>query len=374
MSTVINARSPYYIKFSYPSGSQPIVDVQMSVAIYTGDKNQTLSASSYQYTLKKKPNTSVIGNQVVFEISELIRDYLKTNYFTTAVDAVWVNTEAIVNFTSQSSLVDVDYLAIDGFGYYPEGINPRTTSTPMVLQSNKTVYFVPGRDIRIPVFSENTPTIGTSISSVWDLVDEFWDVEDANWEATTNDQVVVDSDISSQKIQYINIDSTNAVDGDTITFTGADGTVETITLRVICERRGYDAYRAVYYNKFGALQSFWVTQRSSITTKAKSENYRANIVDLDTLTYNTTDHSRKRFNVNAVQSIQVNTPLIDEAQNDALEELILSEQCWLEKDASTVFPVVVKSESVERKTKLNDKLIQYTLDFDFAYSTINDLR
>ena len=164
------------------------------------------------------------------------------------------------------------------------------------------------------------------------------------------------------------------MDGDTITFTGADGTVETITLRVICERRGYDAYRAVYYNKFGALQSFWVTQRSSITTKAKSENYRANIVDLDTLTYNTTDHSRKRFNVNAVQSIQVNTPLIDEAQNDALEELILSEQCWLEKDASTVFPVVVKSESVERKTKLNDKLIQYTLDFDFAYSTINDLR
>lgn len=372
MSTVINARSPFFLKYSGQSGT--LTEVQVDIYIYSGQKT---SMQPIRYTLKNTPEESSIGNYVVFEISELVRDYLSTTYFTSATDAVWVKAIDVSTFTGGSTTTSTNYyIAVDGFGYYPEGINPRSTTTTdkMVLQSNKTVYFINGRDIRIPVFSENTPTITTTIASVWDLVPEFWDVEDANWEATTTSQVVTDNDDSADKIKYINIDSTNAIDGDTITFTGGDGSVEIITLRRICERRGYEPYRAVFYNKFGALQSFWVTQQSSVTTKAKSENYKSNVVDYDAFVYDIEDHARKRFNVNAVQSIQVNTPLIDETQNDALEELILSEQCWLEKDASTVFPVVLKSESVERKTKLKDKLIQYTLDFDFAYNTINDIR
>jgi hypothetical protein len=46
---------------------------------------------------------------------------------------------------------------------------------------------------------------------------------------------------------------------------------------------------------------------------------------------------------------------------------------WLE-DNSSVAPVNIKTESLLRLTGVNDKMIRYTLQMEYAYNKINQVR
>ena len=383
MSTIINARSPYYLK--YTKSGQQIERVEFRIYIYSG----LLSAvpTTVTYRLEKIPLVAETDNNVVIEISQLIRDYLYTDYYTDAQDAVWVRVEDdIYDGDELPTSNNQTFLAFDGFGDFEEGANPRQSTdptqssyTPMVLQSNMTVYFVSGRDIKIPVFSETAPTVTTDIGSgKWDGNDNFWETVNVAWQNVDNDLTITDSNNSADKIQYVILTSEGAVTGDTITFTSTVGNSQTqvVTLVEICEPR-FDKYRSVFYNKFGALQSFWLTKKSVITTNVKDEKYQSNLIDASgsSVTYNIRKHNKKRFQVLANQLITTNTPLLKENQNEPLEQLLVSEQVWLEETQDNALPVVIRTSNLQRKTGVNDKaMIQYSLDFEYAFNKINDIR
>ena len=383
MSTIINARSPYYLK--YTKSGQQIERVEFRIYIYSG----LLSAvpTTVTYRLEKIPLVAETDNNVVIEISQLIRDYLYTDYYTDAQDAVWVRVEDdIYDGDEIPTSNNQTFLAFDGFGDFEEGANPRQSTdptqssyTPMVLQSNMTVYFVSGRDIKIPVFSETAPTVTTDIGSgKWDGNNNFWETVNVAWQNVDNDLTITDSNNSADKIQYVILTSEGAVTGDTITFTSTVGNSQTqvVTLVEICEPR-FDKYRSVFYNKFGALQSFWLTKKSVITTNVKDEKYQSNLIDASgsSVTYNIRKHNKKRFQVLANQLITTNTPLLKENQNEPLEQLLVSEQVWLEETQDNALPVVIRTSNLQRKTGVNDKaMIQYSLDFEYAFNKINDIR
>ncbi len=383
MSTIINARSPYYLKYT-KSGEQ-IERVEFRIYIWSG----LLSAvpTTVTYTLEKIPLVAETDNNVVIEISQLIRDYLYTDYYTDAQDAVWVRVEDdIYDGDELPTSNNQTFLAFDGFGDFEEGANPRQSTdptqssyTPMVLQSNMTVYFVSGRDIKIPVFSETAAIVTTDIADgKWDGNDNFWNEVNIAWQNVDNDLTITDSNNSADKIQYVILTSEGAETGDTITFTSTVGNSQTqvVTLVEICEPR-FDKYRSVFYNKFGALQSFWLTKKSVITTNVKDEKYQSNLIDASgsSVTYNIRKHNKKRFQVLANQLITTNTPLLKENQNEPLEQLLVSEQVWLEETQDNALPVVIRTSNLQRKTGVNDKaMIQYSLDFEYAFNKINDIR
>ena len=383
MSTIINTRSPYFLKFSGQSGT--LTSATFNIKIWDGLVYNTPIDPTY--TITKTPLQIAVGNYVVIEVSELIRDYLQTEYYTEAVDAVWVYIEQTLNFSGGSSTTgNATYLAIDGFGYFEDGINPRTSTdptassfTPMVLQSNLCVQFVRGRDIKIPIFSEAEPTITTTATAnnTWDVVAEFWEQAASNWDSTGTTQNVVDSDDSDDKIQYIIITSNNLQTGNTITVTSTTGPAQTqvITLEEICETR-FDPIRSIFYNKFGALQTMWLTKKSTTETKVKSEEFKRNTINfIGTPAYSVFKHNKKRFNVKANQSIETNTTLLNECLNEPIEQLLMSEQVWLEDGALNTAPVNLTTQSLKRKIGVNDKAdIQYTLNFDYAFDKINSVR
>ena len=385
MSTIINARSPYFIKYTPPAGF--LNNVQLEIYIWDGDKNNP--PTDVTYTLNKLAKDISTGNNVTFEISELIRDYLLTEYYTEAVDAVWVKVDATLTYVNNLPLTTTEtftYLALDGFGYFEDGSNPRTSIspaassfTPMVLQSNLCVQFVRGREIKIPIFSETEPTITTNIpNDVWNFTEEFWATADVNWDETDVTQNITDSDDSGDKIQYLIISTTNAVTGNTITVTSTTGLAQsvTITIEEICEER-FDRIRGIFYNKFGALQTMWLTKKSTIKTNVKAENFKRNTIDFTTSppSYSIYKHNKKRFNVQASQSIETNTTLLNECLNEPIEQLLMSEQVWLENDALETSPVNLTTNSIVRKTGVNDKaMIQYGLNFDYAFEKINSVR
>jgi len=82
---------------------------------------------------------------------------------------------------------------------------------------------------------------------------------------------------------------------------------------------------------------------------------------------------KKRYNSNATKNIKLNTGFINEDSNSTIEELFLSENVWIRYGSDTL-PIIPKSKSLTLKTSLNDNLVNYTVDFDFAFNKINNVR
>ncbi len=81
----------------------------------------------------------------------------------------------------------------------------------------------------------------------------------------------------------------------------------------------------------------------------------------------------RQFHVTGKETIQMNTGYIDESFNEIMRQLMLSEQVWV-YDGSQVKPITLNTTSLQFKTSVNDKLINYTIDFSYAFNKINDLR
>jgi hypothetical protein len=89
--------------------------------------------------------------------------------------------------------------------------------------------------------------------------------------------------------------------------------------------------------------------------------------------YNTLVHPKKTYNVKSSKKITINTGYVSEQYNEPMQELIQSEQVWMEID-SVVTPMTVDANSLTFKTSVNDKLVDYTIELSYAYNAINDIR
>ena len=454
MSTIINARSPYYIKVEPASGT--LSSASMSLYIYSGTLTTDKPASP-QYTISK----DIIGtnNYVIYEITELIRDYLITEYGSYSIDGVWVEADITLTKTSGSETQNYDYLAFDGYGYFEEGVNPRTSTnpavtkissttdgattayklidstqtftktvnvgdiatyttdsnstivtaidsdtqltvkndifatnapytiadtgnyTPQYLQSNTKIYFKQGRDIVFPIFAEAEGTIefttGGGADVYWNVVDEFWNLYDVAWGNTISDITISDTNVSEDKIIYIRITPTTGLQtGDQITIsTSKSGYTQSVvvTLEEVCEPK-YDFLDVIFYNKYGALQIMPFHKKSVKSLNANSDSYKRNLMDfVADPTYNKEKHQIRQFHVTGKESITMNTGYIDESFNDVMKQLMLSEQVFV-YDGNEVLPITLDTSSLQFKTSVNDKLINYTIDFSYAFNKINDIR
>lgn len=356
------------------------------------DNNTTLSldsdimASGEEYILFAKP-------YVVFELSELIRDYLETEYNNYATDTVWVDCDVTI-YDSSNTIVQVDsqdtntstFLGIDGYGYFEDGTNPRSTefTTPMVLQDNTDVYYYDGQDIKIPVYAEaETITVTLQSSGAadvnWEAADDFWETNDSTWGSGSIGLTITDDGDTNQKIQYVIIEDTEDLsDGDTVTFSSdstdyPDDVV--ITLKKVNECK-FSPLNTIFYNKYGALQNMWFFKKSMTDITIKSEMFKNNILDLEnsggTPSYALSKHQEKKFMANGRESITINTGFYPEDHNEIIRQMMLGEQVWVD-DTNNVLPINLKSNTLLFKKSVNDKLISYTVQFDYAYDKINNI-
>ena len=154
----------------------------------------------------------------------------------------------------------------------------------------------------------------------------------------------------------------------------------TYTINIIEGDCRFEHFRLCWLNKWGVWDYYTFTKKSirSLTTN------RTNYTQLGG-TWNSKTYSRrgdrggkKNFRVNTKEKITVNTDYISEDYNDMMEQLINSPEVYIINpyDSSVGFfpntgninrhvqPVVLTTSSFTRKTKGNDKLIQYTIEFE----------
>ena len=309
----------------------------LKLHIYDGTSGSQ-SSSNLRYTLSK----TRISNQsnILFEISDLVKDYIEhdfNNDYTSSakwVTAVTTLYDADGTEFSSGSPVTNHYVALDGYGYFEEGINPQGSDNALI--SVNTIYL-----------PDNT---AVTIDST--------------------DTQITDSGNSNQKIQYLTIPasatSIKVYDTDDTTL------LKTVTIKRICEPK-YTPYKVTFVNKHGAYEDIYFFKKAVESMSVTDEKYKVNTIDTTNVTYATNKGQENRYNVDSRKSISLNTGFVDEGFNEAIEELLLSENVWIRWENKTL-PVLPKTKSLSYKTGLNDKIINYTVDFEFAFSKINNIR
>ncbi len=390
MATKINVRSPYYVKASNAS----LASATMELFIYTG--TFTTDKGTAKYTITKNEISS--NNYVVFEIAELVRDYLDIE-FDGEYDSqtVWVEADiemfdAINGGGSSLGTTSTDYIAFDGYGYFEDAINPELSRT--YLQSNYKIFRPSDQNVRVPVFTEDTDSVSflykgevkrvQSISSSTNTNGQIDYITVSGADNTDNykERVLADGGtFEDNSLLDAFLDSIDIGLVDELYIASDSGTEVVKISTEPCSK--YEPYKVTFINKFGALQDMYFSLKSTESLNTTGETYKSNAVDFGTLTYGTYKPQVAQYNKLGKESITLNTNYLSEEYNEVIKQLMMSEQVWLTRldnpapdsnNPETVLAVIPKTQSVTYKTSLNDRLVQYTVDFDYAFDKINTVR
>jgi len=138
----------------------------------------------------------------------------------------------------------------------------------------------------------------------------------------------------------------------------------------------YEPKKVTFVNKFGALQDMYFFKKSVEKMNVKKESYKSNILNSSN-SYSRSNHVYRDFNVVGKESVTLSSGFLSEEYNEVFKQMMLSEKVWvtnINDDGEQVLPINVKTSNITYKTSLNDKLVEYTFDFDKSYDTINNIR
>ncbi len=297
-----------------------------------------------KYTLIKNTKKNSTIN---FDISELARDYLDIYYDSTYVPQEIAITTTITNYSdfngtgsvvgTATTFADIGY---EGYGYFEENTNP-TLPTSGYLISKNTVedevqLYLPASH---PGFSEGT------------------------------------------KVPQIVGGSINVVNVSGVA-TSIGGNYSSKIYRINCTKYG-NGRKIIFINRYGVQQDLWFFLKETKTLTRQNENYKANILTYPSTnnpaTYSISDAPNKTFNTTAKQTFTLSSGYYYESANNFFEELLLSEYVWLARinkitESEEVVPVKVKKSSIAFKTSVNDRLVEYTIEFEEAFDYINNIR
>ena len=379
MSTIIRTRSPYFIRTPQETSSS-LSYFQINITIASGVLGVAgCPANLGTFTLQKKPLTG--EDSVSFDISELVNDFIEqkfinntplTGYNVSAdTQSVWVT---VVTSARESdgtiigSTTTTNYLAQEGYNDFKDGVNYTTEPTAMI--SGNYIQYNKGDYIYLPVNVERVNSVnfkynGSSISTYG----------------------VSDDGNANQKVDYSYYLTAQEIDEIEITYDTTQ--TESITVKEIEECK-YPVHKIVFLNRWGAFQDLFFFKKSVESLESRSENFNRSIFQARQVyyteregeceenynynVYSTTAHAKKTFNANATESISLNTGFVPESMNPYFEELMVSEYVWLIDENDVVYPVNLKDSSFTYKTGLNDRLINYTMNFEKSFDLVNNIR
>jgi len=306
--------------------------------------------STLRYTLIKNVRKFTTVN---FDISELCRDYLDIYYDATYVPQTIAITTTLTNYSgldgtgsivgSATTFTDT---GVEGYGYFEENTNPEVPVSIFLISKN-------------PDTNEVQLYYPKGVTGV-----------------TNYGGIIPYTTISGGGV--VSISTKAFVNGTTSLTIPYNATIK----RIECTKYG-DGRKIIFINRYGVQQDLWFFLKETKTLSRKNEGYKANIltypVTNNPATYSISDAPNKTFNTTAKQTFTLSSGYYPQGANNFFEELLLSEYVWYERPnkatgTDEVIPVKVKKSSIQFKTSVNDRLIEYTIDFEEGFDYINNIR
>ena len=375
----INVRSPYFINIS----AYGLASVELKLYIYSGTQTSSRPATA-TYTLSADAILNAGSPNVAsFEVAELVRDYISNTFNDTySSDTLWVDyttQQTNTSGTTGSVSAFTQLTAFDGYGYFEDGANPQNAQT--VLQSNKTIYKYSDEPLRLPahittsteftflqdgssVYSTTLSTTTSSSSTIRYVSSETTGIQSWQDRVEANSGTIESLDCVKDFLGDVDLYGVDTI------YVNDGNTVEVYKVENIEECK-YNPYKVTFINKFGALQDLWFFKRANLSLSTKNEEYTANTMSEGSYSINRA--SKTIFNKRGTEMLKLNTGFYPESYNEIFRQLSLSEEVWIKYEGQTL-PIIVKTTSLNYKTSINDKLINYTMDVEFAFNKINNIR
>lgn len=344
----IFARSPYIISVN-ETGQE---GSKIEVFLWNGTGS---APSTAQYTLSKLIPASN-NTLTTYDISPYIREYLT---FTepqdpTTITALstnqWCNV-SVKRYKLDSdvyTLLDTtDYYAFDGFTYYESGSNYDLGS---YLLDEKTYYYNASSYAGEVVGYMNYVNSGTRARLVYTLPDG------------TGPKTVYCTSTGFFCFNRVHSDYT-ATGNILRVYNSANILEATYTFLPICEAK-YTPVIVDFVNKYGAWQREFFFKSSKNTLAIESNDF--NVMQSSITNYDIQQGQKRSFNTNARESITINSGFVNEDFSENIKQLVMSERILVDNK-----PAVCKTKSLEVHKSINTHMINYSLEFEFGYNTIN---
>ena len=231
-----------------------------------------------------------------------------------------------------------------GYGYFEDGVNPQNDK-PILLSSNYLLK-LQGTDLKVPVNNRYGNFTGFGYSSDG-LISNIYTQTSAN--------------NSSDVVKY-------AYEGDSTVRIEVNE--ETYYIETVKECK-YNPYKVTFINKYGALEDVWFFKNNKIDLNLEAESFRRNIVSGGS--YSLQDHQYHTLKKQGRETITLNSGFYPEGANETFRQLLLSDYAWITHEGN-VLPIQIKDSSFNFKTRLTDRVINYTMQFEFAFDKINTVR
>jgi hypothetical protein len=279
--------------------------------------------STLVYTISKPVDAGT--TRFTADVSEFIRGYIQPSYSGTIAtgDAnVATVSIALTLYNSSGTSIYTDtynHKAFDAYSYFSEG-NNFSFSNNSILMSGTTIW---------------APT-GVSGKFTW-----------------------VDASGNLQVATYATTDTSESVAAGTVSIR-----------RHECTKYGY--VKCVFLNKFGVTQELFFFGKNQEGTSTSTDSYKSNYLGAGGV-IDANRHQVVNFNKQGKTKYVLNTGFVGEEYIEFVRELMLSEYVWLYIDGANR-PVKPVTSDVQFKTSLNDKMMNYTIEFEQSNDLIANIR
>lgn len=359
----IFARSPYIIEINEVGQSGSKVELY----IYP---NGSTPPTSPDYTLEKlipaSNNLQTLYNISPYVMEQIKHDAFINNYATDSgllqtSQYVCVDVKRYKLVLSTYVLLDtITYYAYDGFGYYSQGYNPTHGTVMPVHLDEKDYYF--WSDANNTPITNQLERAGTF--TAW--LETGWSVKYTQLQTGLTHSYTITSD---NMYNLYRVRPAFYLTGNKVEiFTPTSVLSWEATFYPIEECR-YDVITIDFINMYGAWQREFMFKASY--ENLSTSNTEFNLMQGGSVPFWSYDpllNQRQTFNTNGIISYRVNTGWVDESFNSNLQQLLLSERILLNNE-----PVKMKTKEFEKQKNINNKTINYVLEFEQSNDLINNV-
>jgi hypothetical protein len=352
---MILTRSPYYINVAHPNSF--VTSVDFSVHIH---KKNDVSDMQIEKTYEITKFVTGAGETTTFiNIAPLVSDYFENSIINTAVisndyvsrantgqyGAAWfvsVDVQVKDSIGSMVAPYTVFKTALNGFTSYYDGANKEVSKK--ILLPNPYYKAYSDRMYQIPLFrvsGDSAPTLnGASIP----LTPESLQANDI--------------------LQHLLIRMPNYPEGVTVAFEGENVFLEPL------EECKWPVHEIQFVNRYGAVETMQFFKARKENFNVDSETFINNYYDGSS--YDKLRHQKRRVNISGYGETTLETGFLYEDSHETIKDLMMSEQAWI-SESFGYRPININKKSIAFKTREIDKLISYSLEFEYAHNHINNV-
>jgi len=340
---VRNRRSPMVFR---TVNKPTVTSMELQLKIWTGEKTDG-ATQPILYKLQKH----TINGFCKIDVAPIVKDYIDIS-IADANQWFWLEIKRIRHRAPAAPEFIYTYLISKGYTYFEDGGNK--VYTPNFLTDSPMIYLPEGKDLEVSVnkMISNDYTNNVEIRFITNVGEVPFELITDN---TTND-----------KIKVAKITTTDIFEGVLINQNVANIVLAKIPITTIpCSK--YTPVRLTFVNRYGVKEIFWFNGKNSESANIKGSTFERDItVEGEYLIEN---DPMPAFNVNGKRSIKVATGFMIEGMAEVIKQIMLSEQCWLGESGHEV-AVHPTARNYTKKTVANDRLINYSMTFEYSADII----